>query len=111
MTMNNRLKRKAEKQKREQIHKLLDLVLDINGLGQRQKKITGNRPTAFFEFSGHVGWVETDIRLHGYADGDDGPRRVIRTYTKDLRKLKEAVCEMESIKAETPGAATPGESR
>ena len=48
--MKKRLEKKVEKQKREQIHRLLDLALDINGLEHRSQTITGNLPTVFFEF-------------------------------------------------------------
>ena len=48
--MRDRLRKKAEKRKREQIHRLLDLALDINGLGMRKQNVTGNLPTAFFYY-------------------------------------------------------------
>lgn len=50
---------------REKIHKILDIVLDGNGVGRRKCEITEDLPTLFFEFSGHVAWVE--VRL--YRDG------------------------------------------
>lgn len=46
--MKKRLEKKVEKRKREQIHRLLDLALDINGLEPRSQTITGNLPTVFF---------------------------------------------------------------
>lgn len=106
--MNNRIKKKAEKRRREQIHKLLDLVLDINGIGKRQKKITGSQPTAFFEFVGHVGWVEADVRPCGYEDNDDGPRRHVKAHAWDLRELKEVVCEIEAQKQKPQLREQPG---
>lgn len=48
--MKKRLEKKMEKRKREQIHRLLDLALDINGLEPRKQDITGSLPTAFFLF-------------------------------------------------------------
>ena len=56
---------------REQIHRVLDIVLDGNGLTDRQKSTTGNLPTLFFSFSGHVSKVEVDLHADGwypYAD-------------------------------------------
>ena len=50
--MKKRLKRKIEKRRRAEVHRVLDLVLDINGLGRRQEKLTGNLPTAFFRPAG-----------------------------------------------------------
>ncbi len=55
--MKKRLKRKIEKRRRAEVHRVLDLVLDINGLGKRREKLTGNLPTAFFNFSGHVACI------------------------------------------------------
>lgn len=53
------------KKQRERIHEILDIVLDGNGLGRRKIEVTEDLPTLFFEFSGHVAWVE--VRL--YPDG------------------------------------------
>lgn len=50
----------AEKQ-REQLHKLLDIVIDGNGFEHRKREYTGTLPTLFFEFSGHVN--DLSIRL------------------------------------------------
>lgn len=63
--MNKRLKKKAEKNSRKKIHDLLDTVLDINGISERKKSITGTLPTVFFEFCGHIGQVS----LSGYDRG------------------------------------------
>ena len=53
-----------EKQ-REQLHKLLDIVIDGNSFERRDREITGTLPSLFFDFSGHVNSV--DIRL--FPDG------------------------------------------
>ena len=37
--MKKRLKRKIEKRRRAEVHRVLDLVLDINGLGRRQENL------------------------------------------------------------------------
>lgn len=71
--MKDRIKHKIEKRRRADIHKVLDLVLDMNGLGLRQKKSTGNLPTAFFEFSGHTACTYISIHKDGwepYAGAD-----------------------------------------
>lgn len=67
--MKKRLKKKAEKALRKKIHDLLDVALDINGLSARQKTLTGNLPTAFFEFSGHIAGVEVQIHKTGWEPG------------------------------------------
>ena len=53
-----------EKQ-REQLHKLLDIVIDGNSFERRDREITGTLPSLFFDFSGHVNYAQ--IRL--YPDG------------------------------------------
>lgn len=63
--MNKRAKKKAEKRRRALVHQILDVVLDINGTERRQKKYTGNMPTAFFKFSGHT----SEVCIYVYRDG------------------------------------------
>ena len=53
--MNQRLKRKIEKRRRQQICEALDLCLQINGLQKSEKELTGNHPTAIMHFWGHIG--------------------------------------------------------
>lgn len=71
--MNRRIKKKAEKIRRKKIHKILDQVLDINGLEARSKKKTGYKPTAFLDMRGHVGTISVWIYKNGWdheADTD-----------------------------------------
>lgn len=67
--MNKRIKKKIERRHRQIIHQMLDLVLDINGLCAREQEITGNAPTAFFDFSGHIARVEANIHKRGWDTG------------------------------------------
>lgn len=76
--MKKRLQKKAEKSRRQEIHKILDLVLDINGLEQRQQRITGSLPTAHFEFSGHVALVEVQVNPKGW--GESCERDIMRAW-------------------------------
>ena len=74
--MNNRKRNraaarcKAAYSKRESMHRLLDVVLDINGTERRQRDATGDLPTVFLYFSGHTASVDIDIHRHGWAAGD-----------------------------------------
>ena len=108
--MRDRLRKKAEKRKREQIHRLLDLALDINGLGVRKQAITGNLPTAFFYDSGHTASIDVHVHSRGWCI-DDVQDKKVSAYTDKAGGLERAVCQLKEIKAETPGAATPRESR
>lgn len=65
--MNKRGRKKVEKMKRQRVHKILDAVLDVNGLGERRIDKTGNLPTAFFGFRGHVGVVTVEIHAEGWS--------------------------------------------
>ncbi|MDO4327526.1 MAG: hypothetical protein Q4E24_16135 [bacterium] len=67
--MKKRIAKKIEKKRREGIHKVLDLVLDVNGLKARQKELTGDKPTAFFSFSGHIAAVMVSVYNAGWATG------------------------------------------
>lgn len=67
--MNRRQKKKAEETCRAKLHRILDQVLDINGLEARQKSKTGDKPTAFFWFNGNTGI--TDVMVH-YTGWDYG---------------------------------------
>lgn len=56
---------------RKQLHELFDLILDINGLESRQRKRTGDKPSAYFSFYGHVARVDLTIDPHGYEYSDE----------------------------------------
>lgn len=101
--MNKRMKNKIEKRRRQQICKVLDLCLQINGLQESKKKRTGNHPTTFFMFSGHVALVEVDVHEHGW-DSEWDSRKEYHAYLKQPGDFAELI---EQLKKETPGAATP----
>ena len=48
--MNQRLKRKAEKRRRQQICEALDLCLQINGLQESKRELTGGSPYSVLSF-------------------------------------------------------------
>lgn len=101
--MKKRLSKKAEKLKRANIHKMLDLALDINGLQGSMQALTGNHPTAFFKMSGHTagacvrvfpnGWnKETNFYLESVelqAYFDNGYYGSENTLEKKIEALKE----------------------
>lgn len=64
--MKKRLRKKMDKARRKEIHKLLDLILDINGISKRRGDLTGNLPTAFFRFSGHTAMISIEIFKDGW---------------------------------------------
>lgn len=68
--MNKRIVKKVEKRRRDKIHELLDLTLDINSTMPREQEKTGDQPTAFFDFSGHIGTVELKVIREGWFAGN-----------------------------------------
>lgn len=68
--MKKRLIKKANKKidkiKRDRIHRMLDLVLDINGTKSRKRSLTGDHPTAFFSFSGHTAGINIMLFRTGW---------------------------------------------
>ena len=101
--MNKRMNNKIEKRRRQQICKVLDLCLQINGLQKSKKECTGNHPTAFFKFYGHVALVEVDVHEHGW-DPEWDSHKEYRAYIDQPKKLEKLI---QQLKKENPGAATP----
>ena len=67
--VNKRAKNKAEKKRRQQICKLLDLCLQINGLQESERSLTGDHPTAFLRFSGHIAKIDVQLFPEGWDFG------------------------------------------
>ena len=67
--MRKRLAKKIEKMRRKKIHEALEMVLEINTTQRREWSITRNKPTAFFDFSGHTAGVSVDICPDGWYSG------------------------------------------
>lgn len=53
-------------EKRKKLHEILDLVIDVNGLEERDRRKTGNLPTVFMGFSGHIGALSVETINKGY---------------------------------------------
>lgn len=64
--MKKRLEKKKERMVRREIHNLLDAILDINGIAERNQDVSGKLPTAFFEFSGHIAEVNCSVCGEGW---------------------------------------------
>lgn len=69
--MNNRKRKRLKVTKKsyvdERIHQIFDLCLKINSLEARTQKHTGELPTVFFRFSGHVASAEVYLYPNGYS--------------------------------------------
>ena len=94
--MSRRAKNKAEKRRRHQICKALDLCLQINGLQKRQREYTGNQPTVFFDFSGHT--AEVNMYVHTSGWHDTKPDIKLRAYLTEPGQLDKFICQAEEWK-------------
>ena len=89
--------KKQEEANRAALHKLLDVVLDVNGFEARQREETGNKPAVFIRLSGHVAECSVEVHKTGYVSGErsnmgsnfyfDEPMK-ISGLIKRLEKLK-----------------------
>lgn len=106
--MNNRArtKKRVEKGRRKLIHKLLDVVLDINGINRRAQLYTRNQPTIFFELLGNVAIINVRLHAQGWASGQNWDK-AMDVHMYSTQELLEAI---EQLKCETPAAGTARES-
>lgn len=66
---------------RQQMHEILDICLDCNGLEARAADKTGAMPTAFFDFAGHIGHLDIQLYPDGWISG--GYYKEFEFYTGD----------------------------
>lgn len=88
-----------EEEIRRQIHEVLDLVLDINELQACTKEKTGDHPTAFFEFCGHVGDINVQVHSTGWIP-DQSPDATFKSHVdfNDFRfRLSSMVAELKDF--------------
>lgn len=95
--MNQRLKRKIEKRRRQQICEALDLCLQINGLQKSDQEYTGNHPTAFYEFSGHIADVSARIFVRGW-DSMQRPDKSLTGHITHHDELDHIIRELRQLK-------------
>lgn len=80
--MKQRAKKKAEKNKRRKFAELLDLALQANGLENRTGKETGDLPTVFLDFYGHVSRVDVRVYPNGWESW--APHKDVAVYTDQM---------------------------
>lgn len=90
-------------EKRALLHKILDLVLDINGDGVRDREITGDKPTALLHYLGNAHMLDVDIDIHGWEPGiNHDISEQIRLYKIDAPKqLEQVIQKLEEVLKET----------
>lgn len=59
-----------EKLLREQLHRILDIVIDTNGFEARTRSDMGTLPALFIDYSGHVNHFALTIHANGWQSGE-----------------------------------------
>lgn len=86
--MNNRIRNKQEKKKRQAVDEIFDLALQVNGLTDRRQKVTGNLPTVFVWFAGHVSNLNVQVYVNGWEE-NVGPQKEFTIHTDSFKLYKE----------------------
>lgn len=86
--MNNRMRNKQEKKKRQAVNEIFDLALQVNGLTDRRQKVTGNLPTVFVWFAGHVSNLNVQVYVNGWEE-NVGPQKEFTIHTDSFKLYKE----------------------
>lgn len=88
----------SDAEKREKLHQILDLVIDINGFENRKVELTGDKPTAFIYFSGHTSNFEVNVHTHGYEKFKIPDVKMEDYIDQENPKLDEMIQKLEEIK-------------
>lgn len=98
-------KMEMELVKMKKVNEIFQLCFEINGLEERKRKLTDNKPTVFFEFFGNVaellidihetGWEpegKVDKKFHFYLDEPfEKMKQDMESCIQYLKSLKEGV--------------------
>lgn len=95
--MNQRLKRKIDKRRRQQICEALDLCLQINGLQASYQEYTGDHPTVLYDFGGHVAWISARIYAKGW-EAERNPNKELRVDITRPDELDQMIRELKELK-------------
>lgn len=98
-----------KEQTRKQLHRLLDIVLDTNGLESRSRDETGNQPTMFFQYYGQVNQIEISICRNGYETGELSETLLARYLDKADAISDESIAYVEEICKNTLAYKTKAE--
>lgn len=85
--------------KREQLHKILDLILDINGLEERKQGSTEKKPTTFLGFYGHTNTIDVNVYKKGWKPRTRGEIDYVAISVKE-EILNGVIEELELMKKE-----------
>lgn len=95
-----KIETKIEKRKRELLHHILDIVLDINGLEVRTQEKTGDKPTAFMAVSGHVAGVRAEICPNGWCREEHSSYTQECYFDNSVARLSQMLVRLKKIQEE-----------
>lgn len=61
----------TDEEKKKKIHKILELVFEVNEIKQKTRDLTGDKPTLFFEYAGHINSITVSANEHGWVPGEE----------------------------------------
>ena len=85
-----------EKLLREQLHRILDIVIDTNGFEARTRSDMGTLPALFVDYSGHVNRFELAIYANGWQSGGHAEKLIdcwlSKPFTEEFLQKVEDTC-------------------
>lgn len=70
------------KMKRKEAMKIVELAMQVNSMQERQQRCSGNLPTAFVRYSGHVAGLDVVVHETGWRQYER-PDRKFEFYTDE----------------------------
>lgn len=98
--MKKRLEKKVEKMRRKKVHEILEMVLEINSTHSRKRELTGDKPTAFFAFSGHTAGIDVSVNVTGWVPGVGKSSSMYAYMDADAFPIEDVKNELEDIMEE-----------
>ena len=96
--------KKMEQEKMKKVNEIFHLCIESNAFENRQKTMTGSKPTIFFNFLGHVAGLEIEIFQTGWVKNEKADKKFciyLDNYFRRLHDFEEIAEEHEmEIKAE-----------
>lgn len=68
--------------KKEEAMKIVELAMQVNSMQERQQRCSGNLPTAFVNYSGHVAGLDVMVHETGWRQYER-PDRKFEFYTDE----------------------------
>lgn len=74
----------------DKMNEILSLALELNPVPTRKSE-TGEKPTVFFRFSGHVGLVWVDVYPKGWEENQNAEKTFMLDLTSPCQDIDECI--------------------